>query len=274
MRYAPVAPIDMLTQLQEHDALGNYNLFETPDVVTNLSQYRDLVKKMDKGVIILDTGIMQGEQAQIGDTYVAIEAVKPSHVILPDVLGDAHMTFLSAVGGAHVLDRVRKRQHFEYMYVLQGTTIDEAIRAWEQTLDIYPDITAVGIPYKMGDQYGTRIPLIRRVRERNRGIKMIHLLGLDYNYLSDSWFCNQYFMGSKTMFGIDSSLPVMAAQKGENILHWEEAEVRKDKFARLRATRNDNWWLGGKWDVTIAQKVLQLREWLEYNDHSMGMSAK
>lgn len=206
-KYSPIAPLPILRQLHEHDALGNYLLLLAHDILDNALEYADLVEELENNMeyprfIVVDNGVIElGTALKVDQVIAAAQIVEADAIIMPDAIGDFHETQKLVMAQGRQL----AESGFDIMKVPQGVDVGELVKCvdWLRDKSIPgtdPDLW--GIPRWVANEMGSRMPIIQYINACCADPK-IHLLGMSKD-LQDDLRCMQL----PGVMGIDSANPV------------------------------------------------------------------
>ena len=199
-KFAPVAPLPIYEQLLEAGVLGGYHLLIATEVAKDPETWREFwltASDPEPVFIILDNGLIEtGASADFGLIRDACDAVEPSCVVLPDVLGNFNSTLKAS---SQALAKFRTLD-IPLMGVVQGTTVEEVAALIKFYLAA--DVDFISIPRVMVEHFGTRRWLVERARWTGTPI---HLLGWSEN-IKDDLQCT----AMEGVMGIDSAVPIWA----------------------------------------------------------------
>lgn len=217
-RFAPVAPIHLLEAFKLYDQLGSYHLLLAHDILKHKEEYRNTFAVAPWGspipgyTVILDNSVIElGTAVSIDTILEAAEAVHPTVIVLPDVLGAAQATIEGAhnalINWTHKINQVLGVGKWTYMVVPQGKNLEEFIWCAQQFKG-NPMIGWWSVPRHMTAKLGARTQATALLHKLNPH-KKIHLLGFSDNLLDDI-ITSQLPM----VTGIDSAVPIRAATYG------------------------------------------------------------
>ncbi len=247
-RYSPIGPIKILERLQEYDALGNYLLVLTHEVLADDLGYSLLLDSMPDSVespafIIMDNGVIElGKALTLDQGVEAADIARADCIVMPDVLGDFEGTM------DLVLSQLPRLQDCGYpiMKVPQGKDLSEVVRCidWLAEVEIaYPDdVDYWGIPRWISNKFGTRAPVIEYINTL-RPDPTIHLLGMSHNWTDDISCAKR-----RNVIGIDSANPivrgllggVMAGGEPEHVDrgdYWEKTDINRAVIENIKYVR-------------------------------------
>lgn len=232
--FAPVAPIQLLERLweyeceQEHEqiVLGPYHLLLAHDVMESddkKERFKNLFEDVrdcypTHGVnIIMDNSVIElGGAVDMKWVMEAARVATANVVVIPDEMHNADATIdkLAQTIGSLTPEELQK---FEFMFVPQGTTIQEFVRCIEAVQRFRPHITWLGIPRLAVGHLGSRRQLLEVAKQicaadimHEDAPMSFHLLGFSDDVVDDI-----YCAGLGIAEGIDSAVPVRCGQKGE-----------------------------------------------------------
>lgn len=184
MQLGIIGPVSALRKLK----IGTMHLILTSQVLSNkeyVNFYKERLREGD--YVILDNDAHE-QKAASSLTLLdeAIKIIRPSEVVLPDVIRNRAETVERTIEGIKHF-RVDNRDRYadiKLMAVAQGNTVEE----WEQcknqlwALDSIVDypFDVIGIPRVYADDFNTWVTAVRRVCDKMPPIE-IHLLGSPFN---------------------------------------------------------------------------------------------
>lgn len=213
--FAPVAPPQLLGDLDRRKILGNYHLLLAKEVLEDPKPFEKLFRDQPRRTVMMDNNVAE-TKGQPVDVKMVIEATKISGanvVILPDVYLDTDATIESCAEAIEtwpqqIMDAGCRACSF--MIVPQGKTLDDWIRcaeffAYDQRIEWW------GIPRNLTDipEIGTREKAVYIAQALN-SYRQIHLLGFSENIVDDILCAN-----IPVVSGIDSAVPLRAAYYGD-----------------------------------------------------------
>ncbi len=229
--FAPVAPPQLLLDLKEKGALGNYHLLLAHDVVAQKELYREIFNDVSQSMyIIMDNSVIELGEPAAPEVIEEAHSIVPTTVtVLPDYIGECKRTIESCTMTAM---KWSQRGLGPFMAVPQGKTLNEFIDCAAALKDL-PGVEAWGVPRHATAKLGSRHALTYQVIIA-APVKTVHLLGFSDN-LKDDISCAR----AHGVNGIDSAVPLRLGL--ENIqLHddlishsprgnyWETAKVATD----------------------------------------------
>ncbi len=232
--YAPVAGIDVLQQLQDHEYLGNYLLLLAHDVLDHPDEYKDLLGDVraahqGKAFIILDNSSVElGASLPVSHLAVAGRIVEASCIVLPDIMGDAEDTVRATMAGAQSMKHYNNTG-IPYMVVPQGKSVPQIYWCIMQ-LSMIQGVGFWGIPRAIANTIGSRDTLCKILAYDLRSPKgaNIHMLGMSHNIMDDVW-CTTY----PNVMGIDSANPIVMGLKGVSVAEKYEHMARPEDYLKL-----------------------------------------
>jgi hypothetical protein len=203
-RFAPVAPVKILKHLKDVGMFGDYHLLLAHDVADqkNADQFSSLFLERDRGTfVIMDNSLVElGEPVDEFTMAYACELVRPNVVVLPDKLWDSAATIEMH---KRAIDKWSKLGMTSFMAVLQGKNRQGILDCIKAFMDD-PAIKMWAVPRVIGQDYGTRMGFIKRLRDIDPH-RPIHLLGFSDNIIDDM-LCAKI----PGVAGIDSAVPIRA----------------------------------------------------------------
>lgn len=207
-KFAPVAPIRIVRNLEPF-ASGDYHLLLAHDVADKPKEYGEYFNTFDCTIIMDNSVIELGGAVDLGTIKKAVDAVRCTTVVLPDVLLDTKKTVEACTRALEEWPKVLG-PNVKYMYVPQGTTLAAFAYAAEALGDA-PGINYWGVPRNLVGQIGSRKDAIEVVHMINPE-RRIHLLGFSDD-LIDDMLC----ASNPRVKGIDSAVPLRAASAGHKM---------------------------------------------------------
>jgi hypothetical protein len=245
--FAPVAPPKLLQNLKIMGALGNYHLLLAHDVVAQRGLYEHVFlddANFASMYIIMDNSLVElGKPVGMQTMLEADRVIKSDVIVLPDFLEKGQETFDASHTYAHVALDVCP--YWSFMYVMQGTTIDEAKDFLDKALEEIPHISAIGVPRVMTKRFGSRMIPTKMALNRNVSV---HLLGFSDDMLDD--ICCARLPGVR---GIDSAVPLRMGLEG----------------AKLDPTQLNHSPRGNYWDTAenltegVLENLTLIRSWVK-----------
>lgn len=273
-QFAPVAPVHILQDLLDKEALGDYHLLLAHHTVEKATDFRLLWSEYRrsrsgqyaKTTIIMDNSIVElggavddkmiDEAVRIVMAYGQTSAMGAPTVIpvLPDVMGDGEAT-IDLSWDAYL----RWSQHLHedgmpgdgFMLVTQGSYWGDFARLvnhfFIDQAENTKRITWVGIPRKIQQRWPerTRAKAIKYIQTVAPHVK-IHLLGFSDD-ITDDLFCASI----PGVSGIDSAVPIRYshlltplttdAEIGPRLDWWENGKINPYTLRNLSAVRR---WVG------------------------------
>jgi len=206
-KYAPVAPIALLTDLHRQGVLGNYHLLLAHDILANEAVYAMLLDEVaakypDIHIIVDNSTIELGAPMSPQDVLEAAQIVQADAIVLPDVI----MDFEATRRNIGVAMETFKDTPYKLMKVPQGKDFDEMVACvqWMHTL---PG-SYWGVGRWVANEFGTRRHILDLIIKQNPEAE-IHLLGMS-KFLDDDIQC-AFCQG---VVGIDSANPLVVGQRG------------------------------------------------------------
>lgn len=202
MQVAVILPIPLL---ESGIVPSTYHLCLTQLVLQHPSYRRYYHERSRAGdFVILDNSAHErGEGEEVEALKAAAELVKPSEIVLPDVLSDAHRTVLrseSAIPHLWVMG-------IPYMVVPQGRNFDEWRWCLDELLKLDPDTIGISKDFEVWDLWGL-VPLIEYAAQFQ---KPLHLLGWGRRPALLSLYSK---VGKDLIRGTDSAKPAVYAREG------------------------------------------------------------
>lgn len=216
-KFAPVAPLEVVHILEEQEALGDYHLLLAHDVLANRREYEDTFANK-KYTIIMDNSLIElGYPLPMKETLEAANIVGAQYFVLPDVLGDYHLTMTATVQALKEFDAIYCQKTFKESLelpspvpVIQGANLEEMIKFIRTIDDMNTGyIEMLCVPRVIANQLGTRRDVVAACS--NMGYN-VHLLGFSDHKLDDIACARM-----PNVNGIDSAEPVRLGLKGFNM---------------------------------------------------------
>jgi hypothetical protein len=238
--YAPVASLPIYKRLAAAGELGKYHLLIATEVNKDRLAWDDFWK---------------------GLLYAAAEAVDASCIVLPDALGDMHMTLKLVRASIKAFEQ----SLIPLMGVVQGTS-------WGDIQKLLLEYSKMGIRYLsvprvMTEIHGSRVGLVKGVADYWKDLtagtlqpkKFIHLLGFSNNVEDDI-----RASGWEEVMGIDSAMPIWYALDQDEYL---PKEPPRSSHAFDPGKRPENYWellpnpQSANFDIVLAN-IGKVRAWL------------
>jgi hypothetical protein len=257
--YCIVAPPQILEALDHEEDLGSTHLLLAHDIVKldNAMRYRKLFNnsyraKKDMPVnffthVILDNSVIEtGSSVDTDTIFQAAEVVRPSCIVLPDVLEDCDATIESCTKASEQWDKLLKRTYphdvhmrdLPFLYVPQGKTLKEFTRAAEALAKGSDRIRYWGVPRSLVRLIGTRRNAIETVMLLNDR-RYVHMMGFSDD-LGDDFLCANVL----EVDTIDSAVPLrfpnefhLGAVLGPRNDWWEKATYTHQMADNLKIAR-------------------------------------
>ena len=176
--------------------------------------YRDYVDSIQGDTVVyLDNSAFElGESLDNKVLYDAFKRIKPSVVILPDVLGEKDITITRT---QEFLNEYPDTHDYS-MAVIQGNSPEEMIECYK-VFDSDPRIKYIAIPFVYS--WAEKIP---HVQANERQLLLAHMNTHVINkdrkhHLLGTWWANEfnYYRDYEWVYSVDTSNPVMAALDGK-----------------------------------------------------------
>ena len=246
-KYAPVAPIALLEQLNRNGQFEDYHLLLPHEILKEPERYRELFYPNTSGksdmFVILDNSVVElGAAVPLSMMFDAAEIVQPAVIVLPDVMGDAMNTVRASTAAANKWQRAGLGP---FMAVVQGRSIPELIWCASQLSQI-PNVEFWGAPRIVANEFGTRKvldPILGMSIKPIDNQPKVHLLGMSHFYQDDIECASM-----PGVRGIDSANPLVLGQNGDlidNYQHvprgnyWEHTELDSISVYNINQVRND-----------------------------------
>ena len=225
MAYCIVAPPQILKSLDRGRHLGPTHLLLAHDIVKpeNQETYKTIFNNLhrhnthpdfeynDFTHVILDNGVIETGTAVNDDViFKAAEIVRPSCIVLPDVLEDAEATIencsLAFEQWETTLRKVYAHNAFmrdiSFCYVPQGKTLKEFSKAADALSKGSDRIRYWGVPRNLVKNLGTRRNAIETVMTLNDR-RFVHMMGFSDDIIDDLLCANILEVDT-----IDSAVPL------------------------------------------------------------------
>lgn len=260
MSYCVVAPLQILEALDEWRELGQTHLLLAHDIVKpdNQARYKKLFHRpyrQELGLpdnwfthVILDNSVIEtGNAVDMDVIFKAAEIVRPSCIVLPDVLEDCDATI---EGCTQAFDQWQstlyktypsdtRMRDMPFLYVPQGKTLKEFTKSAEALRVGSDRIRYWGVPRNLVKNIKTRRHAIEVVRELNDR-RYVHMMGFSDD-LVDDYLCANVLQVDT----IDSAVPLrctdrftLQAELGPRGDWWEKAEFTTQMKDNLAIARN------------------------------------
>lgn len=220
-RFAPVMPIQVARYLKDNKCLGNYHLLLAHDVLTHPAEYREIYGHLEgdpEAVVIMDNSLVElGTPMRCADLYMATKIIKPTYLVMPDVLTEAVATINAMEDFVREWDASRLGTDQKFMAVVQGKCSSD-IELVLRSASLIPQCRAISVPRVMVSQFGTRQGVIDHVlrffevnnfKRSSVFWKGIHLLGFSDDIIDDISCARRH-----NVMGIDSAVPVRIGLRG------------------------------------------------------------
>lgn len=162
--------------------------------------------------IILDNGAAEGVEFGPKHLHTIAEFLGANEIVVPDVLGDTEETLARALAFSRYA-----RPEFRYMAVIQGQSVDEALKCLNAftSMPTLAYVTTIGIPRILSTTVhkNFRLTLAEFITEQ-------HLdAALEYHALGASAFIREVILLSEyeVIRGIDTSMPIYMGLEGLDI---------------------------------------------------------
>jgi hypothetical protein len=237
-KFAPVVPVHFARKLLEAGVLGDYHLLLAHDVAEKSSQYAAVFEELrasgEDPFIIMDNSVIElGRPVSLEVMEEACNAVKPSCVVLPDVVTDKNETLklmrvtMQSWMHSHVLADI------PFMAVPQGKTLTELLGcAGEINNMLGPQLKLWGMGRFVTKLLGSRKVFLEQLlkMEQMWGYnRKLHMLGFSDNIQDDIEVTKLY---PEFVMGIDSAVPLRIGQQGILLEKDTDAGPRGDFWER------------------------------------------
>lgn len=256
-KFAVVAPLNIVEQLDILGILGSHHLLLAHDVVhpRNNQRYHDLFHpegrrrtKRDpipplKRTIIMDNSVIElGHAVDPAMLEEACSTVQATSVVLPDILEDAAATLESCVNAVLSWDKFDLPP---YMMVPQGRTLSEFLNCAQAFIHV-DRVNYWGVPRNIVALHGSRKGAIGCLFGISPG-KRIHMMGFSDD-IEDDIRCAQL----TEVDTIDSAVPLRA-----NTL------ITIDPEDPYKHTPRSEWWSTAEFHSVIPENLHRVRKWLD-----------
>lgn len=216
-RFAPVAPLEIVKELEERNVLGDYHLLLAHDVLANREEYSNIFGGKGYDIIMDNSLIELGYPMSMPETMEAAKVVGASYFVLPDVLMDYDRTMAMTVKGLQEYDRIKHERPSETQLptpvpVVQGKNLDEMVNFISELDKInrmHNLFEMFCVPRVIANQLGTRRDIIEACVARGY---VVHMLGFSDHKLDDIACARM-----PSVMGIDSAEPVRLGINGYNM---------------------------------------------------------
>lgn len=256
-RFAPVAPIQILEEMDKEDILGDYHLLLAHHILEHPERFRELFRTgsswlYEKRTVIVDNSLVELGSAQNEQmVWEACQNISNPIPVLTDVMGEGHATRILGTESYYKWQQLAKNQH-PLMVVLQGNCwYDFCATAEHFLLGDFPAIKWVGIPRILVGCLKTRWHAIEYVRALRPDIN-IHLLGFNDWNVPDDIICARH----PEVRGIDTAVPLRYSfelPEGVSPIFTPTCEIPK---------RPPDWFEKGVLDVATKQNLWNIRKWV------------
>lgn len=253
-RFAIVAPPTILEGLDKAHLLGGSHLLLAHDIVKHPKRYEAIfsTKRNASGMlleytdrfVILDNSVIElGTAVDIQMIADAAHIVKPTCIVLPDVMLKAVDTITSCSEALLSWGKHLPREFQKYMIAPQGVSLKE-FTACAEFFGDEPLIRYWGIPRNLVACHGSRQNAIRACKLIDSH-RPIHMLGFSDNMLDDV-ICAR----NESVYSIDSAVPLRYPSRlllSSNIPPrgdwWETAKMSERVITNLQTARG---WFNGR----------------------------
>ncbi len=243
-KFAPVAPPQIMLQLERGEVLGDYHLLLAHDLVAQGDAYREAFllngpELCRTAHIIMDNSVIElGHPVDRETMGRACEVLEPSVIVLPDAIGDTETTLRMSEAAALEWEDF----NIPYMVVPQGHNLEYFTSSIEQLAKL-PGVNAWGIPKHATAKLESRVCLVKLCKHVQPDWD-IHLLGFSDNIADDILCSNIPFVS-----GIDSAVPIRLGMHGITLTkdleghpprgdYWEATELPMLSVYNLEAFRS------------------------------------
>lgn len=258
-KFAPIVPPQFLRRLQDAgpEVFGSYHLLLAHEVLNpKFSQtYSETFSERDDIEVILDNSVAELGAPMTTDKLVeACEIVKPNIVVVPDVIGNASATIISATAFLDVVERLEEDIGCGFMLVPQGETLDGFMYCLDRLVAMYfPFNWSVGIPRIITNTLGTRQRAIEEVYKITHPSRVpIHLLGFSNNLMDDIACARR-----PEVVGIDSCVPFVSGSIRQLLtLDYPTKRPHRPSQKMWESIPSEGW------TKNVASSIMQVRWWL------------
>ncbi len=244
-KFCIVAPPQVLQGLAARGLMGMHHLLLAHDVVAQAQKYESIFKyrtwdKADELIIMDNSVIETGNAVDLKMMAEAIAIVRPTVVVLPDVLLDGEATAQSCLYALDTWPRYLP-DTTRYCYIPQGKKLTEFIASARALAD-HELITFWGCPRNVVKYHGSRNGALNVLKDVNPSRK-IHMMGFSDNMEDDITCAKLHEVES-----IDSAVPL-------RINH----PLYKDGEPKPRG----DWWETGAVTMFTVQNLQIARQWFQ-----------
>lgn len=210
MKVATILPTPLLGLEPNKD----YNMCLYQIVKTNpiYAEYFRKLREQNK-FVIMDNGAAEGVNPSFEELLPVYDIVKPSEIVLPDVVYNTTETLKRTVASYCEFEKHKLHEQYQFMAVPQGETFLEWLDCLSAFLHL-PHITTIGVSkfvtpkfqYEMGDDANVRLECVDAILTIAAQMKrpvQVHLLGC-YSNPKEIGEINEVF-GDKVR-GTDSAI--------------------------------------------------------------------
>ena len=245
-KFAPVAPIHILKELNDRKVLGRYHLLLAHDILAHEDEYAEIFRNQTHLHVILDNSLIElGHAVSIDVIREAADIVSANVIVLPDTQHDAKATVDDCTEAYDKWTTSLNKMGLEdwsFMYVPQGETLQEfAWAAHELHSDHrFPRIGWWGVPRNL-----VSIPEIASRRKAvtlcniNNSNRKIHMLGFSDDLIDDFTVA----VRSGCVNGIDSAVPLRAAS------------LQVEMSLAIELPPRGDWWDNVKFDPMMIENI-------------------
>lgn len=239
--FAPVGPLVGLEHLSS-EALGTYQLLIAPVILYDPRLYREFFLEHDDQFVIVDNGIIEGDQLGPEELAHAASIVDAQLVVMPDTVDDGPDTVRKVAEALPAFRRVDSAT--DTMGVVQGTTFEECMECARALASMGVDWLSA--PRGLTKNLGSRVPLVLSLAAEF-GLPQ-HVLGFSDNIADDLMAATAH----RSVRGIDAATPMWL----QHLL-----PTRPPEDSRFLGRRPADFWTMAKWGCA-EDNVQTVRRWL------------
>ena len=245
-KFCIVAPPQILRGLNARGMMGMHHLLLAHDIVKRPKEYEALFRyrtwETTDELVILDNSVVEtGNAVDLPMMAEAISIVRPTCVVLPDILLDGEATARSCMDALETWPQALP-SGTKFCYIPQGKKVTEFIASARALAGDNEHITFWGCPRNVVKHHGSRSIALECLREVNPRRK-IHMMGFSDNIADDVHCAVTYKPES-----IDSAVPLRLncpllkdTQPKPRGTWWEDGVVTAFTWRNLQIARN---WFG------------------------------
>ncbi len=248
-RYACVAPLPVLKQLHELDALPKYHLLISTEVLKDPNGWGDFFNGLRASdYVIMDNGKWElgGESDAFDRVLAASNIVNADAIILPDVGSDMHQTVLRSSAAADYL--FSHNIPLAAVGVAHGRNLTDLLQCATTLRANGAEILSVSRDPIRNGTISVRHDVVKEMLRRHE--RPMHLLGMSKNHFDD--VRTALLPG---VMGFDSAAPVWLGQQGF-------ALEERPGMAPSKMTRPADYWSWQEVSPLAVENVRQVQAWL------------